>query len=821
MSTLKDKHAAQLLLEEEMGSMGVSRYFKTLEKQGQASTMVGQRLLESILQDYIQAIEGFCESTRSGKARTLASTAKYLEMIGIKEVAYISLRRVINGLSGRDRLVAISESIATLLEDELNYRAFRKEAPALMHVIMSRLEGTAANARHKRTVIMGAKTRIAGIEKVSLPTDIRIKVGLKLVELVESLGIIERMKKTEGKNRTVIYVVPTDKMSKWLEDQNNHCSLLSPVYLPMVVKPKPWTDPFNGGYLETRLTMMKTRNKAYLEELANVDMPLVYAGINAIQDTGWKINKAVYGVMKTLWETTGGGVAKLPEKEGKPIPQKPLDIDTNEVARKEWIGRAAAVHNENFKSRSKVIATSQKLWVAEKFLEEEEFFFPHVLDWRGRAYAVPGFVNPQSDDSGKALLMFSQGKRLGSEGAAWLAIHLANTFGYDKVDFDERINWAQQRTELILDSALKPLDGERFWLHADKPFQFLAACFEWLGYTMQGEDYVSHIAVALDGSCNGLQNFSAMLRDERGGRATNLVPSSKPSDIYAEVAAVVQKMIDEDAEAGVYEAIKWKQALYNEEGKWVTKPIGRKLTKRNTMTRPYSVTSHGMRDQVMAEIDGMLNAGEIMFPGEEVKVSDLAYYLADKNLTAISTVVVAAEEAMKWLQDVAKVVSSNGLPVIWTTPVGLPVRQFYTVQHAEVLRVWLDGKETNVQYNRHGTELNTRKQSAGISPNFVHGCDAAHMMRTIGLCLDNGITSYSMIHDSYGVHACDTGTLARNLREAFVIQYSEDVLGRFLREITEQLTSSGAVDLVAKLPPLPAFGNLDLSVVLDSEYFFA
>lgn len=822
MSILQDQqNDKQLALETEMGSMGVSNYFKKLEEQGQDTLAPGMALIDNSLKPLIEQLEEFCEATRTGQARRLASTAKYLEMIGLKEVAYITLKRVINGLSSRDRMTSMAEAIATLLEDELNYRVFRKEAPRLMDRIILNLKGTAANDAHKRKVLQGAQSKLADIPKIILPTDVRIKIGIKLIELVVNLKLVKIAHHNEGKNKTVIYVEPTDSLQVWLALQNNNCSLLSPVFLPMVCKPKAWTTPFDGGYLETKLTMMKTRNKAYLEELGHVQMPMVYQSLNALQETPWVINKGIYSVMKELWDTTGGGLAKLPFKEGKDLPSKPLDIDTNPLALKEWKGKAAGIYNENFRAKSKVVSISQKLWVAEKFLDEEAIYFPHVLDWRGRAYAVPGFVNPQSDDSGKALLMFAEGKALGETGSAWLAIQLANTFGNDKVDFDKRIEWTQENTQAILDSALRPLEGERFWLKADKPFQFLSACFEWLGYTMQGNEYVSHIAVALDGSCNGLQNFSAMLRDERGGKATNLVPSEKPSDIYQEVANVVQGFINEDSASGIAEAILWKTALYNVEGVWTNKPISRKLTKRNTMTRPYSVTAFGMRDQLIGELDTMLKDNEIKFLGDKVDVAKLAYYLADNNLRAISQVVVAAEEAMKWLQEVAKVVSSNELPVVWTTPVGLPVRQFYTKQIADNLAVFVGGNKVVVQFNRYGSELNTRKQSAGISPNFVHGCDAAHMMRTISMCCEVGIDSFSMIHDSYGVHACDTERLANKLREAFVAQYSQDVLLEFRDEIVAQLISSGASKLVCKIPELPKYGSLDLAVVLDSEYFFA
>jgi len=815
LSTLRER---QLEIETEMGSLGVASYFKNLAKQGQAENVVGNALLENSLSPFIEKLKEFTEATKSGQARRLGSTARYLEFIGHKEVAYIALRRIINGISGRERLVTMAEGIVTLLEDELNYRAFKKEAPRLMDKIIRNLKATAANADHKKKVLMGAKTKLAGIGKSELPPELRIKIGIKLIELVCELNLCKMTTIPEGKKKTVTYVESTDSLQVWLALQNRTCSLLSPVFLPMVHQPKPWSTIDDGGYLETKLSLMKTRDKKYLAELSQVDMPVVYESLNALQDTPWRINKAIHSVMKSLWDTTGGGIAKMPLREGKPLPMKPIDIETNPLALKEWKQKAAAIYNENFRNQSKVVALTQKLWLADRFIDEESIYFPHVLDWRGRAYAVPGFINPQSDDFGKSLLQFSEGKPLGSEGVAWLAIHLANTFGYDKVDFDKRIEWAEANSAAIIDSALNPIEGNRFWLLADSPFQFLAACFEWLGYSIAGEDHVSHISVSLDGSCNGLQNFSAMLRDERGGRATNLVPSPTPSDIYQEVADVVQTLVEADALAGDEYAQVWLKTLYRDGDVYTYKPIGRKLTKRNTMTRPYSVTAYGMRDQLIKELDEMVEDGDIMFPqGTDIALA--SHYLATQNLKAISQVVVAAEEAMKWLQDVSKIVSQSDLAIVWTTPIGLPVRQFYTTPLSEVLRVFIAGVETNVQFNKHGTTLNTRKQSAGISPNFVHSCDAAHMMRTISMCKAKGIKEFAMIHDSYGTHACDTRVLAETLREAFVMQYTGDVLANFRDEIIYQLRNQPK--LIDKLPPLPQYGTLDLTTVLDSEYFFA
>ena len=51
--------------------------------------------------------------------------------------------------------------------------------------------------------------------------------------------------------------------------------------------------------------------------------------------------------------------------------------------------------------------------------------------------------------------------------------------------------------------------------------------------------------------------------------------------------------------------------------------------------------------------------------------------------------------------------------------------------------------------------LNKARQRAGIAPNFIHSLDSSHLMLTILLAEEQGITSFSMIHDSYGVHACE------------------------------------------------------------------
>ena len=60
------------------------------------------------------------------------------------------------------------------------------------------------------------------------------------------------------------------------------------------------------------------------------------------------------------------------------------------------------------------------------------FYFPHSLDFRGRAYPIPPHLNHVGSDLCRGLLLFAEGKPLGERGLFWLKVHLANLMGQDK-----------------------------------------------------------------------------------------------------------------------------------------------------------------------------------------------------------------------------------------------------------------------------------------------------------------------------------------------------------------------------------------------------
>ena len=830
----EDLISVQLNLEEEMTQRGAERYLRNVSKSvksGQEDgTAYGQQIMAARLDTLSQAIDKWKTTTAAGTAGQRNSTAyQKIKDVPSTTLAFLTLKNMLAGISTLRTLQFVAAALGTAVEDELRFAEAREEEKTKYDRLVK-----GANKRgsyhYKHIYAVREADKFQDWEKWAR-TD-RLHVGMKLIDLcVEAVGLVEVIHQTMGKEQSTQILKALPETIEWIEKKNGAMAMLRPVYEPMVVQPRDWTSPFNGGYLSSNikpLKMVKTKNRAYLEELKHTDMPIVYEAINALQRTAWQINSQVLAVMKTLWEN-GSELGGLPPRDGLPLPSKPADIEENEVARKQYRAEAARVHLQNLQITGHRIGFNIALDIAKRYEGFRKIYFPYQLDFRGRIYAIP-HLNPQGSDVQKAMLRFANGKPLGSEGWKWLAIHGANTAGYDKVSLETRVEWVLDNEEEICTIAENPYDN-RGWcgtignVEIDKPWQFLAFCFEWAGYCKFGESFVSKLPVAMDGSCSGIQHFSAMLRDEIGGNAVNLVPAELPQDVYGMVAEKVIEQAQEDVVSGTEDELKHTDegVAYVKRGskalakQWLAFGITRKTTKRSVMTLAYGSKEYGFKEQLMEDIlrPAKTSGKDFPFDGDGYQA---AQYMAKAIWVAVNKVLVKAGEAMRWLQSAASLAAKEGLPVRWTTPVGFPVMQAYADIETRRVKTAINGKLVYFRVNQETDKLDRRKQSSGIAPNYVHSCDASHLMLAVVRAKQSGIHSFACVHDSFGCPAGEVETFFRVIREAFVEMYETvDVLGSFREEITQQLSDEGK----EKLPALPESGTLDLSKIIESRYCFA
>lgn len=730
----------------------------------------------------------------------------------------IAARSVVDGISAGHRLQTIAERIGARIEDEIRMRLFEAREPRLYEWMTERFkERGSEDYRHKRRVMLAAIRR-ANSEETRPVWDTRTKasVGLLLLDCFQRAGMIERRDDVGAKGRRTILVVLSAGVEEALQRREEAGrEMLQPWFKPTLDVPLDWTDPEEGGYHTLDLPIMKTRRRQDIERLRAADLSVVYGAINALQRTPWCIHDEVFETAEILREmqVSCEGLPSVYEAEAPRRPDLPpigtaLSPEQVELLR-EYKAARRFWYSQEATRRSKSTQSLQILEIARELRDEPAFYFPHQLDYRGRAYAVPLQLNPQGNDLSKGLLWFAEGRPLGEMGGFWLAVHGANTWGTDKGALSGRVDWTLENSDWIVRCGEDPI-ANREWMEADggkKPWQFLAFCFEWARFIASGEDpeFISHLPVSLDGSCNGLQHFSAMLRDPVGARATNLTADEEQHDIYSEVAAVATRRI----KAALEDSATDREIG----GMWLNFGVTRKVVKRPVMTTPYGATQIGMKDMVLDDVIKPDKTGFDFGPKSWVS----AAWLSEHIYGAIGETVSAAQNAMSFLQGAASALAKEEKPIAWTTPAGLPVVQHIQATSSFRLDTALLGR-VQLSFATVLPKLDRRRQKTSIAPNFVHSYDAAHLMLTV-CATERELgrpVSWAMVHDSFGTHAGDVQAMSVILRQEFVRMYEG-------RSPLEELADSVRASLRdhTKCPPAPRIGNFDVREVLKAEFFFA
>lgn len=798
----------QLLLEDDLVIQGVDRYLdntKSAQDQGRGSdTGYGQRLLVTLIRPLAQEIKDFCE----GGARKHGKYKKILKGMDYEIVSYITLKTVLNKLHASRTVTQVAMDIGLYIEDEQRFSAFKEMNPEYYSVIMKDFNRKNTKAyRHMRNVL-AVTSKKKGMAWDAWSKDMRVGLGSALLDQVlKATDLIKIVKKRLRNNKYSYIVVATPDAVEWVESYNEYASLLHPYTKPCIIPPDDWTGIHSGGYwseaMRQRSPLIKGLSASEQKFVQGHDLSQVYSSVNAMQRTPWQVNTDVLEVLQEVW--TKNIPVGVPKKEPVDIPKfrvdtKPKDMDKETFQEfLSWKAEVSQLYTDEISRASKAYEVARVIRMAHNYSKYDSIWFVYQCDFRGRVYASSSGLNPQGADYNRALLKFRDGKVLGQNGLYWLAVHGANCYGVDKVSFDDRVEWVMDNMPVIEQTKADPLSTIDFWGEADYPYMFLAFCQEFAVAAYSPDTFVSYIPVGMDGSCNGLQNFSALLRDEVGGRATNLLPSEQPADIYQQVADRALERI-KDMESSDLRT-EWLAFADKHGG------ISRKIAKRPVMTLPYGSTKYACFGFV---VDALLELDRDFFKD----LNQAASYFNDILWESIGDVVVSARTAMDWLQKIAKLTSSRNLPVWWVNPAGFPVYQAVKKKTGYQIRTALMG-DTRLRLNKDTNKISMEKQMQGIAPNFVHSLDSAHMMLTINEAMQQGIVNFSMIHDDFGTHAADVEKFREIIKSCFVAMYRNNEPLYDLYLTTSMAMPDGEV------PPLPDSGELRLDDILKSEYFFS
>lgn len=796
------------------GKARANRIITSNEEGGRAdSNPYAQAIFRRYVLPLADVIQEDMDNKRAGRRKAHVSL---LDGMDAQAVAYLSVRNVLNHLLASTSESTTARDIVTVVGKSVFHEKclglFAEAEPKLFYTLVNDLDRRMSRSERHRMVVFKRQAAENGVPFPEWGLSGVTQVGSYLVDQLEKLGLVETSLRVY-RNKSIIDIRLSPDTLELVGSIKGHVIETMPYFLPCIEPPKDWVSISDGGFHTREMRRMnpfavRSRYLRSEEDYDDGDMTIPLGAINALQKTPWQINGRVLDAIREIAKHYD--MEEILSQAEFPAPPKPDWLfgdmkteDMNPAQIEEFVAwkREKAEWFTQMKLRgTKYGRFYTATTVAEKFRAFPAIYFVYFADFRGRLYAQTTGVSPQGSDMQKALLRFASGKAISAPDAQkWFLIHGANKYGYDKASLEDRARWHVERQDILLSFADDPVSN-RGWQEADSPLQFLAWCFEYAEWVRNPDTFVSHIPVGMDGSCNGLQNFSAMLRDEVGGRATNLVPADLPNDIYQMVADVTAQLIrdaiippddhDEFVTLERYRAM------------WLAHGINRTLVKRSVMTLPYGSTRFSCADFIVQDYLKMGKAPEF----EKTEYRAAAQWLSHFVWEAIGEVVVKAREAMRWLQQNTKLILNTNELIRWTSPSGFPVVQGYAESTEHRIRTNLCGSAFLRTFREVDTPDRNRHRN-GVAPNFIHSFDAAHLHLVAVTAYTDGM-DLAMIHDDYGTHAADAQAFYDIIRDEFIGMYS---MSDPLQEFADKYT----------LNEPPEKGTLDLELVRESPYFFS
>lgn len=806
----------QVELEEEAHLLGRKKAAAMLQRNEETGQAQNNPYAQSVYRKYMLPLEELLaqEVKSIGKAGRRAAHVTLLKDLNPRAVAYITTRIVMSAvMESKSTARQIAVTAARSIYSELVLSRFNIEEPDLYYTLVHDLDRKhSKNLRH-RTYVLTSQAIKAEVQIPVWSNDDQHQVGLWLLEQLAKVGMVDITRqityRKTGAAKHTFDVLLSDEAMNLIDSIKSFITVTLPHHVPAVECPRDWVAVNDGGYHTTAMRrsmpymvgIARHTETATLEFFKTHDLQPTFDALNKLQRTEWKVNVPILDVI--LKVAKHFDMEEIISQAELPQPHKPewlsgeMDKSTMSESQLEefnqWKHMKAEWYTQMKLRGAKWGRFYAATRMAEKFRDYPKIHFIYQCDFRGRYYAVGNSLTPQGSDLQKAMLQFANGKPLHTPSSVtFFKMHGANKFGVDKETLENRTAWVDAHSQMIIACAEDPINN-RQWTEADCPLQFLAWCLEYAAWIKDPEHFLNFLAIGMDGSCNGLQHFSAMLRDTRGAAAVNLTPGLRPSDIYKQVAEVVMATLAKvpEEEDSPYRTM------------WLNHKVTRSLVKRSVMTLPYGSTRFSCQDFIVDDYLKHGKAPEL----EKSEYMKAAHFLSFVVWEAIGEVVVASRQAMDWLQSSAEaIITAGGQQIHWVTPSGFPVIQVYQVGELHRINTKLLGN-VKLVINRHTDQASAKKHRQGLAPNFVHSMDAAHCTMVINAA--TGIDSLHMIHDDFGTHAADSEQFYGIIREQFIKLYSENKpLVQFYAKYKDSIT------------PPPEEGTLDITAVRSSRYFF-
>lgn len=621
------------------------------------------------------------------------------------------------------------------------------------------------------------KDNISVVQKYDDNT-LQNNIGGLVVDWMLESGLLRLETIFKGIKQQHNILIPSEKITTILNDLDSDNRLKHlPLRIPMIVKPKLYSREVKDGYIKERLGGYLINDEKVFDSMvipnwelkkSSVvhDTNVVYDFVNKINSMEFKINKEVLDFIITYTDKYNLLLTyDIPFKDlnSKITKNKYIELES-------YVGRLDLQENI--------------LGLARLFADLSKFYLPTRIDNRGRMVCVSEYLNYQSTELAKSLLLFSKGEKLMKRDKVaidYFKAYGANCYGnkLDKKSWVDRSKWIEANEQDIIN-----FDNGKLIEKADNKLLFIAFCIEynkWLkSYNnIETSYFETHLPIQLDATCNGYQHLSLLISDHDMAQELNLTTSNKqdiPKDYYS---FMVIKLMD---------LFKYKSTLTDipEEDSNCYKRLfkiilNRKTIKQAIMTTPYNVSTVQMINYLKEHFDKLSDSKFNYNPYslEYVYKEDCNVILCHKDLTLIALGLKEVLEQnfpklkllITYLKNIARIFTKAGMIITWKSSSGLLVSQSYIESKEIKLRPFSYNKST-FSLKVSTDKINAKKQIRSLMPNLIHSLDAA----ALSLLVHNlkEVNNFYAIHDCFAVTANNIDILITRLKYVYIKIYTED-----------------------------------------------
>jgi len=263
----------ELQFEEAMIRGGVSRYQKLIKDavldNQESTTLYGIVLQQKYITKLSDIVNNEIKTMISGEAGNKQTALKLLcqclpqsaFLDGVFQdknpsvwdtVSLITLKNIIDGISTETTLNKLSIKIGSALMLEARITIFKDEEKKKYDQVAKRLIGknipqNANRYQYKRNVWTYCMNKHK-LEFDDWGKEGRLHLGCKLISYCEKLGLVKHQNRKRNRTKTITYVEATPKIIEEIKNFNISNESLYPKYLPMLMPPREWENPFVGGY---------------------------------------------------------------------------------------------------------------------------------------------------------------------------------------------------------------------------------------------------------------------------------------------------------------------------------------------------------------------------------------------------------------------------------------------------------------------------------------------------------------------------------------------------------------------------------------------